>query len=129
MSWDNMHLIGKQDTPAADEYPVASAASAWAATVSGGCRRLRGSKHKVRSDKGKKRKVRAFLSCDDNALEEMFRLGALLDADSSPRAARPPVCQVTHLALRMTLKWNTYWENSSKRTCKTLFTLFFGLQQ
>ena len=37
----------------------------------------------VRSDKGKKRKVPAFLSCDDNALEEMFRLGAPPDADST----------------------------------------------
>ena len=78
-----MHLIGKQDTPAADEYPVACASSAWAAAVTRDRRRFRGSKRKVRSDKGKKRKVRAFLSCDDNALEEMFTPGAPPDADSS----------------------------------------------
>ena len=89
-----MHLIGKQDTPAAaDEYPVVCAAYAWAAAVTRDRRRFRGSKRKVcsdkgkkrkvRSDKGKKRQVRAFLSCDDNALEAMFRLGAPPDADSS----------------------------------------------
>ena len=43
-------------------------------------------------------------------------------------AASPPVRQVTHPALRMRLKWNAFWENASKRTCKPLFTLFFGLQ-
>ena len=90
MSWDSihMHLIGKQDTPAADEYPVACAASAWAAAVTGDCRRFRGSKRKVRSDKGKKRKVHAFLSCDDNALEEMFRPGAPPNADSSSSSSQ-----------------------------------------
>ena len=90
MSWDSirMHLIGKQDTPAADEYPVACAASAWAPAVTGDRRRFRGSKRKVRSDKGKKRNVRAFVSCDDNALEEMFRPGAPPDADSSSSSSQ-----------------------------------------
>ena len=37
MSWDSIctHVIGKQDTPAAEEYPVASAVCAWVAAASG----------------------------------------------------------------------------------------------
>ena len=90
MSWDSirMHLIGEQDTPAADEYPVACAASAWAVAASGDCRRFRGSKRKVRSHNGKKRKVPAFLNGDDNASEEMFRPGAPADADSSSSSSQ-----------------------------------------
>ena len=90
MSWDNirMHLIGKQDTLAADEYPVACAASAWATAASRDRRRFRGSKHKVRSGKGKKCKVPTFLICDDNALEEMSRPGAPPDADSSSSSSQ-----------------------------------------
>ena len=41
--------------------------------------------HKVRSDKGKKHKVPAFLRCDDN---EMFQLGAHPNADSSSSSAQ-----------------------------------------
>ena len=47
-----------------------------------------GSKRKVRRNKGKKRRVHAFLSCDDNALEEMFRPGAPPDADSSSSSSQ-----------------------------------------
>ena len=83
-----MHVTGKHNTPAADKYPVACAASAWAAAASGDRRHFRGSKYKVCSNKGKKRKVPAFLSCDDNALEEMFRPGALPDADSSSNSSQ-----------------------------------------
>ena len=52
-----MHLIGKQDTPDPQEFPVACVASAWAAAKSGDCRRFQTRKRKTRSDKGKKRKV------------------------------------------------------------------------
>ena len=31
--------------------------------------------------------------------------------------------------MRMRLRWHTFWGNASKRTCKALFTWFFGLQQ
>ena len=44
----------------------------------------------------------------------------------APAAASPPVRQVTHPAWRMRLKWNAFCETGSKRTCKTLFTLFLG---
>ena len=80
-----MHLVGKQDPPNPQAYPVASVASALAAVKSGDCRRFRGDhKRKTRSDKREKRKLPTILTCDDNALEAMFIAERCYAADSSP---------------------------------------------
>ena len=82
-----MHLIGKQDTPDPQEFPVACVASAWAAAKSGDRRRFQTRKRKTRSDKGKKRKVLVVQTCDDsgddNALQEFCMAANAPAADSS----------------------------------------------
>ena len=57
---------------------------AWAAAKCGDRRRFRGDRKRImRSDKGKKRKVPNILTCEDNALEELFMSEPCSAADSS----------------------------------------------